>query len=108
MAFYNGLAALIGILFVAGPWWAGFADNEHAVWTGAVLGFLQLFSSLSARGQTGWSSAPHWVSLLCGVSFLIFPFAFLLNWIAALLYIALGYATVLLNYAALNRHIPPK
>ncbi|SDE03814.1 hypothetical protein SAMN02799630_04477 [Paenibacillus sp. UNCCL117] len=106
MSLYNGLTACLGLLLASAPWWTGTSGHEPAVWTGITLGFLQLFASLSARGQSGWSSAPHWVSLLCGVAFLIFPFAFHLAWPVAILYIAGGYATVLLNYASMNRSTP--
>jgi hypothetical protein len=107
MALYKGLAAGLGVLLAAAPWWASFTDNGPALWTSIVLGLVQVLVSLSARGGKGWSSWPHWISLLCGVSFLIFPFLFHFSWGLAILYAVLGYSTVLLNNAAMNKPFPP-
>ncbi|MEK8132439.1 SPW repeat protein [Paenibacillus filicis] len=108
MALYNGLAACLGFVFAAAPWWASFTDNQPALWTSIIFGLLQVLASLSARSHKGWSSWPHWISLLCGVSFLIFPFLFHFPWGLAVLYAVLGYSTVLLNYAAMNKPAPPR
>lgn len=106
MALRNGLAAMIGIVWLAAPWWANYMDMTGAVLTGTLFGLLQVISSLLAFGRSGWSSWPNWISLLCGVWFILFPFMYHFAWMPVLLYVGFGYATVLLNYMNMNAEQP--
>ncbi|WP_372814324.1 hypothetical protein [Paenibacillus sp.] len=106
MAFRNGFTAMIGVLWLTAPWWASFTDTSGAVLAGVLFGLLQAVSSLLAHGRTGWSSWPNWISLLCGVWFILYPFLYHFDWMLTLLYVVLGYLTVLLNYTNMNTDPP--
>ncbi|KIL38939.1 membrane protein [Gordoniibacillus kamchatkensis] len=101
----NGLSALIGLLFMLAPWWFDFSHIEGAVIGSLAAGFVQAVSSILAVGKTGWKSWPNWLSLIAGVWFIIFPFAFDLGVILAIMYLAFGIVTVLLNYYNMNGEI---
>lgn len=98
----NGLSALLGLLFMFSPWLFHFSHIEGVVVGSLVAGFVQLASSLLAVGKTGWNSWPNWLALIAGVWFIIFPFAFSLDFLLAAMYIAFGIASVLLNYYNMN------
>ncbi|MCZ8512255.1 hypothetical protein O9H85_07405 [Paenibacillus filicis] len=98
----NLLAALIGVLFMSGPWWMHFDRLESAVMSSLIAGFIQLASSLLALGKTGWNAWPNWLSLLCGVWFIMFPMSYMLGTWETVFYLTFGVVTVLLNYFNMN------
>jgi hypothetical protein len=98
----NILAALIGVFFIVAPWTLDFTDHVAALRTSLCLGMIQLLASLLAIGKSGWNSWQSWISLISGVGFIVFPFAFAFALGISILYILLGYTTVLLNYYSMN------
>ncbi|MCS7462194.1 hypothetical protein N0M98_18810 [Paenibacillus doosanensis] len=106
MAVKNLLAALIGLLFVFAPHWIQFA-HESAVVTSVVFGSIQFIASLFAfyLKKPGWNSWFNWLSMLSGIWFVIFPFAYLSGLAEYIIYIALGITTVMLNYYTMNEDL---
>ncbi|TVY08925.1 SPW repeat domain-containing protein [Paenibacillus cremeus] len=98
----NVLAALIGLFFVFAPWLLGFTDEAGLVRTSVFLGAVQFITSILAFGKYGWNTWQNWISFISGVAFIIFPFAFTLGWGITVIYIFLGFATVLLNFYNMN------
>ncbi|WP_028547986.1 SPW repeat domain-containing protein [Paenibacillus sp. UNC451MF] len=103
MAVKNLLAALIGLLFVFGPHWIHFT-HESAVITSVVFGSIQFIASILAfvLKKSGWNSWLNWISMLAGIWFVIFPFAYLSGLGEYVIYVVLGITSVMLNYYTMN------
>jgi hypothetical protein len=93
----NSLNALIGLWFIIAPWVVGFSDNSGAVWTSVIIGAIQLIASLLAFEKSGWYVWQNWTSLLAGVWFIIFPFAYTLGTGEIWASVVLGAVTVIFN-----------
>lgn len=103
MAVRHLLAALIGLFFIFAPFWIDF-NHEGAVATSIVGGTIQAAASFLGfvLKKSGWGSWLNWISLMSGVWFIIFPFAFLTGFGDYVVYIVLGITTVMLNYYTMN------
>ncbi|KRE83753.1 hypothetical protein ASG89_11555 [Paenibacillus sp. Soil766] len=97
----NSLSALMGLWFLMTPWVFGFGDVTNALFTCALFGSLQFVSSMLALGKTGKHMWQNWVCVGCGVVFIVFPNVYHLSFMAFFSFVALGFMTILINYANL-------
>lgn len=103
MAVRNLLAALIGLLFMLAPLWVH-STHESALLASMIGGGIQTAASLLAflSKKNGWNSWFNWISLVTGVWFIIYPFAYLSGFAGFAFYLVLAITTVMLNYYTMN------
>ncbi|MDM5157553.1 SPW repeat protein [Bacillus sp. DX1.1] len=75
----SALNGLIGLWFIIAPWALGFSDNDKMLWSSVIIGLIQSIVSFWGYDKFGWNSWQHWVSLLTGLWFVIFPFTYSLS-----------------------------
>lgn len=77
MHWRNWLNAVIGLWFIVSPWALRVSDQAYVTWSSVIVGIVLVVVSVWAALTVdigGWKVWQNWVSLVCGLWFVIHPF----------------------------------